>query len=128
MMGIRLDQAAALRLAESAGRTSAQSAPRRPTHTPPAAQQAPTVELAPVIQTDVQVSTRALRAAIEEINQNLQSLQTSLDIIHDDPSGRSAVVVRDSEGKVIRQLPPQAVLDAFARVRQIVGVLVDESV
>ena len=124
-MGIRLDQAAASRLAESAGRGSVQSAPRRPTHSPPAASQFVSGGVDVSSLAPAQPSTAKLRAAIEEINQNLQDLQTSLDIVHDDASGRSAVVVRDSEGKVIRQLPPQAVLDAFARVRQIVGVLVD---
>lgn len=126
-MGIRLDQAAAARLSESAGRASVQGAPRQPTHSPQAAPQVAPGGPEPAGSASAPPAAASLQAAIGEINQNLQDLQTSLDIVHDDASGRSAVIVRDSNGKVIRQLPPQAVLNAFAQVRRIVGVLLDET-
>lgn len=119
-MGIRLDQAVAVRLTESTGHASGQTAPRRPTSAPSASLQ--------VSVPDIHVSAPDLQAAIQEINQNLLDLQTSLDIVHDEASGRSAVVVRDGSGEVIRQLPPEAVLRAVVQVRRIVGILLDETV
>lgn len=133
-MGIRLDQAATLRLQESTGRPSGQTAPRRPTSAQPATPQsaasgavfapAPAASAVPSPATSPEVS---LQTAVEEINRNLQDLQTSLDIIHDEASGRSAAVVRNSDGEVIRQIPPEAVLRAIAQVHRIVGILLDET-
>lgn len=122
-MGIRLDQAAALRLSESTGQASGKAAPRRPTSAPAATARIDVPEVA----APEAPSVAELRAAVEEINNNLQDLQTSLDIVHDDASGRSAAVVRDSEGKVIRQIPPEAVLRAVVQAKRIVGILLDES-
>ena len=120
-MGIRLDQAAALRLVESTGHPSDQAAPRRPTSAPSASPQ--------IFVPDIEITSGLeLQAAVQEINNNLQELQTSLDIVRDEASGRAAVVVRDSQGEVIRQLPPEAVLRAVVQVRRIVGILLDETV
>ena len=119
-MGIRLDQAVALRLDESAGRPSGQTAPRRPTSAPAVTVQ---IEVPEVV-----TSTPELQAAVQEINNNLLDLQTSLDIVRDEASGQSVVVVRNAEGEVIRQLPPEAVLHAVVQVRRIVGILLDETV
>ena len=133
-MGIRLNQAAALRLAESTGRPSGQAAPRRPTSAPTATSQqaAPGPAPAPVAVPSAPPATAPLpevsvRNAVEEINRNLQDLQTTLDIVHDESSGRSAVIVRDSEGKIVRQIPPEAVLHALVQVKRIVGILLDET-
>ena len=122
-MGIRLDQAAALRLTQSTGQPSGQAEPRRPTSASTAIPQ-PVVSEAPPPPAP---SDAALQAAVEEINQNLLELQTTLEIVRDEPSGRSAVVVRDASGKVIRQVPPEAVLHAYVQIRRIVGILLDES-
>ena len=123
-MGIRLDQATALRLAESTGRSSGQIAPRRPASVPTSTETAAAPPSGPAV---TPVTAEALQVVVEEINQNLQALQTSLDIIHDDASGRSSVIVRNSDGEVIRQLPPEEVLHAVVQVRRIVGILLDET-
>ena len=122
-MGIRLDQAAALRLTQSTGQPSEQAAPRRPTSVSAVIPQ-PVVPPEPTVSAP---SHAALQVAVEEINQSLQELQTSLEIVRDDASGRSSVVVRDATGEVIRQVPPEAVLHAYVQIRRIVGILLDES-
>jgi flagellar protein FlaG len=68
-----------------------------------------------------------LKSTLEEINKYLAESGSSLSFIHDEASGRSAVQVLDANGEVIRQVPPQELLDVYARIRNIVGILLDES-
>lgn len=131
-MGIRLDQLAPSGLTESQGHLTGTSVPRRPASSPPAGLQPqlaifPESPSFPETPGPVEVAHADLRAAVEEINQGLRDLQTTLDIVRDEASGRSAVIVRDAEGNVLRQIPPEAVLHAFVQVRQIVGLLLDET-
>jgi flagellar protein FlaG len=75
----------------------------------------------------VEIDAAELERILEEINSYLAESQTSLSFIHDEASGRSAVQVLDANGNVIRQLPPQELLDVYAKIRNIVGILLDES-
>jgi len=68
-----------------------------------------------------------MESTLEGINSYLNEIGSSLSFIHDEASGRSAVQVLDAQGNVIRQIPPQEVLDAYARIRNIVGILLDEN-
>lgn len=125
-MGIRLDQiAAAGGLAEFVAPASGASTARRTAITP---QSAPPPSPTVTPPAPPEVSTVELREAVAEINEALQSLQLSLNIIHDDASGRSVVVVRDADGNVVRQMPPDQVLRALAQVQKVVGLLFDEAV
>jgi len=75
----------------------------------------------------VEMDAAELESTLEEINSYLTEAGSSLSFIHDEASGRSAVQVLDANGEVIRQLPPQELLDVYARIRNIVGILLDEN-
>jgi flagellar protein FlaG len=70
-----------------------------------------------------------VESTLEGINARLAELGSSLSLnfIHDEASGRSAVQIVDENGEVIRQVPPQELLDVYAKIRNIVGILLDES-
>jgi flagellar protein FlaG len=68
-----------------------------------------------------------IESALGGINKYLTEIGSSLNFIHDEASGRSAVQVLDEHGEVIRQIPPQELLDVYAKIRNIVGILLDES-
>jgi flagellar protein FlaG len=75
----------------------------------------------------VEMDAAELENTLEEINSYLAESGSRLSFIHDEASGRSAVQVLDANGNVIRQLPPQELLDVYARIRNIIGILLDES-
>ena len=75
----------------------------------------------------VETDAAELESTLEEINSYLNEIGSSLSFIHDEASGRSAVQVLDEHGEVIRQIPPQELLDVYAKIRNIVGILLDES-
>jgi flagellar protein FlaG len=75
----------------------------------------------------IEMDAAELKNTLEEINSYLAESGSSLSFIHDEASGRSAVQVLDANGEVIRQVPPQELLDVYARIRNIVGILLDES-
>ena len=70
-----------------------------------------------------------MESSLDGINKHLNEIGSSLSLnfIHDEASGRSAVQVLDENGEVIRQIPPQELLDVYAKIRNIVGILLDES-
>jgi flagellar protein FlaG len=130
-MGMRIDLAGYPGLDPAAGTTpsGASAAVRRvESSTTPATAQPMSVAMQslPAGNTAGTGSTE-LESALEGINQYLHDVGSSLNFIHDEASGRSAVQVVDEQGRVIRQIPPQEMLDAYARVRNIVGILLDES-
>ncbi len=129
-MGMRIDQAGYPGLDPAAGTSSSGSnAARRVEVSSKLAQpQQASVEPQTLTLADaVNVDAAELESTIEEINSYLTEAGSSLSFIRDEASGRVAVQVLDESGKVIRQLPPQEVLDVYARIRNIVGILLDEN-
>lgn len=126
-MGLRLDQTVAAVEPPGLGGQLSGASTTRPAAT---SQSAPIVlpHMAGFPTTaSTGVSTEELRQAVANINQGLQDLQVELDIVRDEASGRSAVVVKNADGQVIRQIPPDAVLRAFVQVRRVIGLLLDEA-
>ncbi len=73
------------------------------------------------------VEPGALASAVEEIEQNLQSLQRSLRFSIDEASGRTVITVVDKEtDKVIRQIPPAEVIAIARRIEDAVGLFVED--
>ena len=131
-MGIRIDLAGYPGLDPAAGATSsgANTTVRRveSSTTPATTQSASVATQPPATPVDTGGTGSAeLEGALEGINEYLHGIGSSLNFIHDEASGRSAVQVVDEQGNVIRQIPPQEMLDAYARIRNIVGILLDES-
>ena len=129
-MGMRIDQAGYPGLDPAAGTTSSGSntARRVEISSRPATPQLASVEPQMLAVADaVEMDAAELESTLEEINSYLTEAGSSLSFIHDEASGRSAVQVLDANGEVIRQLPPQELLDVYARIRNIIGILLDEN-
>ncbi len=129
-MGMRIDQAGYPGLDPAAGTASSGTniARRVESSNKPAAPQSASMEPQTFAVADtVEMDVAELESALEGINSYLTEIGSSLSFIHDEASGRSAVQVLDANGEVIRQLPPQELLDVYARIRNIIGILLDEN-
>ena len=130
-MGMRIEQAGYPGLDPAAGTTSSgtnTTVRRVESSTTPAKPQFASVESQTIAATRAEETDAAeLKSALDGINKYLVETGSSLNFIYDEASGRSAVQVVDESGEVIRQLPPQELLDVYARIRDIVGILLDES-
>jgi flagellar protein FlaG len=130
-MGIRIDMAGYPGLDPAAGTVSSGAKTTvRPVESSntPAKPQFASVESQTIAATSAEETDNAeLESALAGINEYLNEIGSSLNFIYDEASGRSAVQVLDEKGEVIRQLPPQELLDVYARIRNIVGILLDES-
>lgn len=68
-----------------------------------------------------------LKKAVETLNGATQIVNKMLRFELHEGSGRMMVQVIDSSTQeVIKEIPPEAVLEAVARVREIIGLLLDE--
>ncbi len=66
--------------------------------------------------------------AAERLNEALQEFDQDLNIsIHQD-TGQMVVQVKDSSGKVIRQVPTEQLLEAEVNIDKIIGLFVDNRV
>lgn len=129
-MGMRIDQAGYPGLDPAAGTVSGVSIARRVGSSPPATSQFASLEVQTLAGADAAEKDAAeIESALEGINKRLAETGSglSLNFVHDEASGRSAVQVVDEHGEVIRQVPPQELLDVYAKIRNIVGILLDES-
>jgi len=98
-------------------------------------------ESAVEIQSDAQVSAEVrpdarserssdapdvLRRAVNEINSSLAMYRRHLGIRHHEATNRNIVTVYDSDtNEVIREIPPESVLEAHANMLEMAGLFVD---
>jgi len=74
-----------------------------------------------------QVSEQRLEQAIEDLSKGIDLLQRQLHFRLHKETGRLMVLVVNREtDEVIRQVPPEEVLDAAAKLRELIGLLIDE--
>ncbi|MDM7920278.1 MAG: flagellar protein FlaG, partial [Methanosarcina sp.] len=65
----------------------------------------------------------------ETMDSYVQSIQRDLKIQVDEKTGRVIVkVISKESGKVIREIPPEEMLDLAARIEEMTGILFDEKV
>ncbi|MEG6617339.1 flagellar protein FlaG [Peptococcaceae bacterium 1198_IL3148] len=70
-----------------------------------------------------------LTKAVEQANKTMENFQTNLHFELHEESGEYLVKVVNSENKeIVREIPPEWVLDMVAYFREIVGIMVDEIV
>jgi flagellar protein FlaG len=68
-----------------------------------------------------------IEKAIDNINQSIASFHRHMNISVHQRTNRIMVKVMDTEkNEVIREIPPERVLDAFAKALELAGVLLDE--
>jgi uncharacterized FlaG/YvyC family protein len=58
----------------------------------------------------------SLQAVAERINQSLKSMSYSLQFVPDKESGVVVIKVLDEKGKVIRQIPPEVMVELFSKI------------
>jgi uncharacterized FlaG/YvyC family protein len=129
-MGMRIDQAGYPGLDPAAGTSSSGSNAARRVEVGSRLAQPQQASFEPqalALADAVDVDAAELESMLGEINSYLTEVGSSLAFIRDEASGRVAVQVLDESGEVIRQLPPQEVLDVYAKIRNIVGILLDEN-
>jgi len=72
-----------------------------------------------------QVDTQAVKAAVEASNRVVQTLQSKIEFVTDDSSGRLLVKVIDpSNDQVIRQIPSEEMLAISCALDRMQGLLV----
>ena len=102
---------------------------------PPAQERAPTVRGAPQHRKE---DVKAKKAPdLSHLSEEVANVQKNLRMIHDvdlqfkvhEPTGEVIVTVRDeSTGEVIREIPPQEILNLAARLDAMVGLIFDQKV
>ncbi len=79
--------------------------------------------------TGQQYSVEELQEAVESLNQTVDAVDRALEFdIHQDTNRILVRVVDKATEEVIREVPPERVLDLMAELRKLVGLLVDEKV
>jgi flagellar protein FlaG len=67
-----------------------------------------------------------LEKALDQINQSIASFHRHMDISVHRKTNRIMVKVMDtSNNEVIREIPPEKALDAFAKALELAGILMD---
>ena len=68
-----------------------------------------------------------VRELAEQINDKLQQMDSQFSVSVDDESGMVIVRITDSAtGEIVKQIPPQQILDASISVDKIIGLLVND--
>ena len=76
-------------------------------------------------QTQVK-SLEGLEKALDQINQSIASFHRHMQISVHQKTNRIMVKVMDTEkNEVIREIPPERALDAFAKALEMAGILID---
>lgn len=88
--------------------------------------ESPTPSEAPVA-TAVVPGKEELMALAEEMNQTLKQINGNYSVSVDDATGVMVVRITDEDtGEVVKQIPPQQILDVSVSVERIVGLLVND--
>lgn len=74
----------------------------------------------------IECSEADLDVAVERLNKAAKALTSELRFSVHQETRRIMVRVVDSDGNVIREIPPERALDAYARMLDTLGLLVDE--
>ncbi|MDE6759364.1 MAG: flagellar protein FlaG [Lachnospiraceae bacterium] len=73
------------------------------------------------------VSPEKVKQAIEEINKKIRPTRTQCEFKFHDKTNRICIRVKDSETQeVIKEIPPEKMLDMVAKTLELAGLLVDE--
>lgn len=84
-------------------------------------------ELAPTQQTRSATASEEVSDAVDRINDFVQVVQRDLRFTVDEDTGRTVVKVLDSQSEeLIRQLPPEEILELAAYMDELRGLLVKE--
>lgn len=72
---------------------------------------------------------KAVEKAVELINKTMESYSTELQFALHKGSGEYAVkIINTKDNSVIREIPPERVLDMVAYFKKVLGIIVDEMI
>ena len=78
---------------------------------------------------DEKEELKSIEEAIKESNRKLQLFDRKLDIsIHDKTSRIMVKVIDTANDKIIREIPPENVLDNMANIKEMLGFMVDKKI
>jgi len=78
-------------------------------------------------QEDVQKDLRSVQKSIELLNRTMKSYNTELHFTLHEKSGEYLVkIINTRDNSVIREIPPQKVLDMVAYFKEVLGLIVDK--
>ena len=73
------------------------------------------------------ITEEILDKIVEQVNKSISSYDREMRISVHEQTGRIMVKVMDiKENRVIREIPPEKVLDAFAHTLELAGILIDK--
>jgi flagellar protein FlaG len=73
------------------------------------------------------VNENELNRAMEELNKHFQIFNTRLSFSFNDDNDMTVIKIQDrNSGEVIKQIPPQEMLDSLSKISNIVGILIDK--
>jgi uncharacterized FlaG/YvyC family protein len=73
-----------------------------------------------------ELSARDVEALAEDLNKTLSRFDGDYSVSVDDATGMLLLRIKDSAGDIVKQIPPQQVLDARVSVQKIIGLLVND--
>jgi uncharacterized FlaG/YvyC family protein len=104
---------------------------REPVQTPRKVPERPSRELknhavAQLIETISKGDKEALQAVIDSINQFTETIRFTLKFIPNEKPGMAMIEVLDADGKVIRRIPPEALVELSSKIESSIGMFVNE--
>jgi len=73
------------------------------------------------------VDTEKVEALAKELNQTLRQIDGNFSVSVDKATGMMVVRITDSNtGEVVKQVPPQQILDASVSMEKIIGLLIND--
>lgn len=78
---------------------------------------------------NMQTKKQDVKDTVEKINEFIDPLQTNLRFVyHEDLNEYYVTVINPVTDEVVREIPPKKILDMYAAMNNIVGIVVDESI
>ena len=103
--------------------------PQRPDNPAPSSeQQEVRVASAESVQASEKPSAEDVQRAAERLNEAIQEFNGDLSISLHKDTGTMVARVTDAKGNVIRQMPPEHLLEAEVSIDKIVGLFVNDTV
>lgn len=72
------------------------------------------------------VSPEKIKNAVDDINKKIAQAHRYCQFSYHDETNRISITVKDENGEVIREIPPEKALDMIAKAWELAGLMVDE--
>ena len=84
------------------------------------------VEEKPITEKLENFNAEIFKNAVEELNHNIKMFNSQLSFSVDDNTGKTVIKVSEREtNKVIREIPPEALLRLASKLNEIIGMMFD---